>query len=112
MRKNPVDWNITKQAGVETDTCGSDCSSARTCVEHTLDMRITLRCLGVPIHLLSYTFGDNKIFVDSIMTPHGKMHKRHAALSFYRVRESVAAGIFNCQLIDRKSNLADVLIKN
>ena len=69
-----------------TATCGSEHSSARTCVEHVLDLRITLRYLGVPIHSISYTFGDDKSVVDSSMTPNGKIHKRHVALSFYRVR--------------------------
>ena len=57
-------------------------------------------------------FGDNKIVVDSSMTPNGKIHKRHAALSFHRVMNSTAAGIVSYQFIDGKHNPEDVLSKN
>ena len=46
------------------------------------------------------------------MTPNGKIHKRHVALSFHRVIESIAAGIINYQFIDGKHNPADVLSKH
>ena len=46
------------------------------------------------------------------MTPNGKIHKRHIALSFHRVRESIAAGIVTYQFIDVKHNLEDVLNKH
>ena len=46
------------------------------------------------------------------MTPHGKIHKMHAALSFHRLRESTCAKNFNCLFIDGKSNLVDVLTKH
>ena len=87
LNKTPVDWHSKKQATVETATYGSEYSSARTCVEHILDLRITLSYLGVSIRSVSYMFGDNKSVVDSSMTPHGKIHKRHVALSFHHVRE-------------------------
>ena len=57
-------------------------------------------------------FGDNESVVDSSMTPHGKIHKRHVALSFHRVREAIAANIINYQFIDGKLNPADILSKH
>ena len=104
LNKTPIDWCSKKQATVETPTCGSEYSSARTCVEQILDLRITLRHLGVPILTLSYMLGDNKSVVDSNATLHGKIHKSHVALAFHRVRVSIAAGIFNYQFIEGKSN--------
>ena len=109
MNKTLTHWHIKKQAIVETATYGSECSSARTCVEKILDLRITLRCLGVPIRSLSYVLGVNKSVVDSIMAPNGKIHKIHAALSFHRVRESIAAVFVTYKFIDGKHNLEDVL---
>ena len=58
---------------------------------------------------LSHMFGDYKSAVDSSMTLNGKIHKRHVALSFHRVRTSTASGIFKYQFIDGKHNQADVL---
>ena len=112
INKTPVDWHSKKQAAAETAAYGSEHSSARTCAEQILDLRITLRCLGAPPRSASYMFGDNKSAVDSSMTPHGKIHKRHVALSFHRVREAIAAKIASYHFIDGKDNPADALSKH
>ena len=112
LNKTPVDWYSKKQSTVETATYGSEFSSARTCVEQILDLRITLRYLGVPLRKLSYMFGDNDSVVNSSMTPFGKIHKRHVALSFHRVREAIAAKIISYQFINGKINPADILSKH
>jgi hypothetical protein len=112
LNKTPVDWHSKKQSTVETATYGSEFSSARTCVEQILDLRITLRYLGVPLRKLSYMFGDNDSVVNSSMTPFGKIHKRHVALSFHRVREAIAAKIISYQFINGKINPADILSKH
>ena len=56
--------------------------------------------------------GDNDSVANSSMTHQGKIHKRHAALSFRRVREAISAKIVSCQLISGNVNLADILIKD
>ena len=112
LNKTPVDCHSKKKSKVETATCGSGYSSARTCVENILDLRINLRYLGVPLRKLSYMFGYNDNVVNSSMTPHGKTHKIHVALSFHRVREAIVAKIIACHLINGKINSADILIKH
>ena len=57
-------------------------------------------------------FDDNKNVVDSSVTPNGKIHKRHIALSFHRVKESIAARIVIYQFVDGKHNPVDSLSKN
>ena len=57
-------------------------------------------------------FGDNKSVVDSAMKPQSKLHKRHTALSFHRVRESIAAGFVVFTHINSELNLADILSKH
>ena len=54
-------------------------------------------------------FGDNKTVACNVMTPHGKVLKRHVALSFHRARESIAAKIANFLFVDGKINTADAL---
>jgi hypothetical protein len=54
-----------------------------------MDLRTTLRYLGVPIRGQSYMFGDNESVVNSSMNLDAKLHKRHTALSFHRVREAI-----------------------
>ena len=74
MNKTPIDWFTKKQATVETATYGSKFVAARTCVEQIVDLRNTLRYLGVPIRNRSYMFGDNKSVVDRSATVHAKLH--------------------------------------
>jgi hypothetical protein len=50
---------------VETATYGSEFVAAQTCVEQIIDVRNTLRYLGVPVRDKSFMFGDNKSVVDS-----------------------------------------------
>ena len=112
VNKTPVDWYSKKQATVETTTYGSEFVAGRTCVEQVLDLRNTLHYLGVPIRDKSYMFGDNKSIVDSSTVPHFKLHKRHTALSFHRVREAIAAKIIAFYHINGDKNPADILSKH
>ena len=112
LNKTPIDWYSKKQATVETATFGSEFSAARTCTEQLLDLRNTLRYLGVPIREKSYMFGDNKTVVDSSMTPTGKLHKRHTMLSYHRVREAIASGMVVFHYIPGEINPADILSKH
>lgn len=84
LNKTLINRHSKKQSAVETAAYGSEYSSTRTCAEQILDLQVTLRCLGAPIHSISCMFGDNKSVVDSNMTPHGKFHKRNAAF-FHRM---------------------------
>ena len=112
INKTPLDWFSKKQATVETATYGSEFVAARTCVEQIMDLRLTLRYLGVPIREKSYTFGDNKTVVDSSTLPHAKLHKRHTALSFHRVREAIASKVVGFFWINGETNPADILTKH
>ena len=112
VNKTPIDWYSKKQATVETATYGSEIVAARTCVEQVMDLRLTLRYLGVPIRDTSYMFGDNKTVVESSTRPHAKLHKRHMALSFHRVREAIAAKIIAFYHVDGVRNPADILRKH
>ena len=112
INQTPIDWFSKKQATVETATYGSEFIAARTCVEQAIDLRNTLRYLGVPIRGRSYMFGDNESFVNSSSKPHAKLHKRHNALSFHRVREAVAAKLVSFNYLLGSSNPADILSKH
>jgi hypothetical protein len=85
LNQTPMDWYSKKQATVETATFGSEFIAARTTIDQIIDLRTTLRYLGIPIREKSYVFGDNKTVIDDSLTPHAKLHKRHNALSFHCV---------------------------
>ena len=112
MNKTPIEWYSKKQPTVETATYGSEFIAARTCVEQIVDLRNYLRYLGVPIREQSYMFGDNKTVIDGSTIPHAKLHKRHNALSFHRVREAVASGMLLMYYMPGDINPADILSKH
>ena len=101
LNKTPIDWCSKLQSTVETATFGSECVAARTCTEQVIDLRLTLRYLGVPINGPIRVLGDNESVINSAAIPHSKMHKRWVALSYHRVRYAVAACIINIHHITR-----------
>ena len=112
FNQTPVDWYSKLQTTAETATFGSEYVAARTCTEQIIDLRNTLRFLGVPVEGASMMFGDNESVVNTASHPHGKLHKRHVALSYHRVREAIAAGITRFYHIRGDKNPSDILSKH
>ena len=75
VNHTPVDSYSKRQAIVETATYGSECVESKTATEQIIDMRHTLRYLGVPIKTKSYLFGDNRSVVTSSSLPHSILGK-------------------------------------
>ena len=80
----PGDSYSKRQATVENATYGSEFVAAKTSTEQTVDIRQTLRYLGVPINILSY----------------------------HRVGEAIAAKILVFQWCDSSQNKNDILSKH
>ena len=64
------------------------------------------------MHKLAYMFGDNESVVNSSTTPFAKLHKRHSALSFHRVREAIAARVIAYYHVRSQANVSDMLSKH
>jgi hypothetical protein len=111
FNKTLIDWYTKKQSTVETATYGSEFVAARTAMEQIIDLRNQLRYLGVEVKGSTMMFGDNESVVNSSSTPHARLHKRHNALSFHRVREGIAAGIAKFHHVASGDNPADILSK-
>jgi len=112
MNKTPIDWYSKRQATVETATYGSKFVAARIATDRIINLRTTLRYLGVPVNGESFMFGDNQSVVTSSTIPHSALNKRHNALSYHRLRKAVAAGIIRFYHKKGKTNPADVLSKH
>ena len=112
LNKFPVEWYSKKQSTVEVATFSSEMLAMRACVEQIIDLRNTLRYLGVPIREKSYVFGDNETVVNSSTQVHAKLHKRHNLLSFHFVREAIARGFISFTHIPGKENPSDILSKH
>jgi hypothetical protein len=108
----PFDWYSKKQSTVETATYGSEFVAARTAIEQIIANRIAFRYLGVEVIGTTHLFGDNESVITSGTIPQSTLNKRHVALSFDRVRESIAAGIVSFHHVCTKDNPADVLSKH
>ena len=65
----PGDWYSKKQATVENATYGLEFVAAKTATEQIVDIRQSLRYLGVPIKSKSYMFGGNKSVVTAPWFP-------------------------------------------
>jgi hypothetical protein len=112
INQTPFDWYCKKQATVETSTYGAEFVAARTCIEQIIEIRTMLRYLGVRVSTYSYMFGDNRSVVDSSTVPESKLHKRHNALSYHKVREAISAGYIKFEHIPGDRNPADILSKH
>jgi hypothetical protein len=97
---------------LKTATYSSEFVAARTAIEHIIANRIAFRYLGVEVIGPTHLFGDNESVVTSGTIPQSTLNKRHVALSFHRVRESIAAGIVNFHHVSTNDNPADVLSKH
>ena len=112
LNQTPIDAYTKRQSTVETATYGSEFVAARTAVDQIIDIRTTLRYLGVPIRDMSYMFGDNRSVVTSSTIPNSTISKRHHLASYHRVREAIAAKFISFHWKDGKSNPAGILSKH
>ena len=76
-----------------------------------MDLRYTLRMLGVPLDGPSWMFGDNQSDITSSTMSHSALKKRHNALSYHGVREAIATKVLYFVHVERRLNPADILIK-
>ena len=80
-------------------------------VEQVEALRIKLRYMGIPIAGPANVFGDNESVVKNCTNPASTLKKRHNAIAYHKVRETVAAGILQIAHEPGKMNMADMLTK-
>jgi hypothetical protein len=67
--------------------------------------------MGVPYDGKAYMFCDNQSVIISGTIPHSSLNKRHNALAYHRVRETIASDMIWFFHISGKINPANVLTK-
>ena len=112
VNQTPIDWYTKRQATVETATYGSEFVAARIATDQVIDLRLTLRYLGIPLKTSTYMFGDIQSMITRTTIPHSPLAKHHNALAYHRIREAFAAKIIKFFHIAGTSNPADVLSKH
>ena len=111
LNQTPMDWFSKRQNQVETATYGSKFMAAQQATEQIMDLRFTLRALGVLLDGPFWLFGDNQSVVTSSTIPHSKLSKHWSALSYHRVREAIAGSIIRFHYVRSEENHADILTK-
>ncbi len=111
LNNTPIFWYSKRQATVESATYGSEFVAGRIAVESVIALRYKLRMLGIPVIGSCVLFGDNQSMITSATIPSSSLKKKHNAISYHRIRESIAAGIVDLIHVASKFNLADVLTK-
>ena len=111
VNQTPVEWFSRKQPTVETATYGSEFVAGRQATDQIIDLRYTLRSMGVPLEKATWLLGDNKSVVTSSTIPHSALGKRHMALAYHRIRWAIAAKFIKFCHMDGKQNPSDMMTK-
>ena len=107
----PIRAISKRQATVETSTYGAEMVAARIAVDLIIELRYTLRMMGIPIDGPAMLFGDNKSVVLNTTVPSSVLKKKHCACNYHRIREAIASGTVVFQHLASSSNPADILTK-
>jgi hypothetical protein len=111
INQTPIMWFSKKQNVVETATYGSEFMVARQATEQIMDLRYTLRMMGIPLEGPAWMFGDNQSVITSSTLPQSKLNKRHNALSYHRVWSAIAYKILVFLHVDGVNNVSDICTK-
>src|SRR5210317_1469382 len=111
VNKAPIRWISKRQKTVETSTYGSELVAARLTAELLMEVRYQLRMLGVPLDGPALLLGDNMSVVLNTSVPSSVLKKKHNAIAYHRVCETIAAKVFRFVHIESTKNPADVLTK-
>ena len=107
----PISWYSKRQNTVESSTFGSEFIALRIATEMCQSLRYKLRMFGVPIDGPTSVFCDNQSVTKNVSIPSSQLNKKHNAICYHKVRESVASGWLRVGWIESKENLADLFTK-
>ena len=107
----PVIWFSKKQNTVEASTFGSEMIALRLCVEAIIALRFKLRSFGIPVSTPARVYCDNESVVNATSKVEGRLHKKHLAICWHRIRESCAQAVCQVAKIRSEFNVADLFTK-
>ena len=107
----PIIWFSKRQNTVESSTFGSELVSMRICRDLIVSLRYKLRMFGLNLQGPAYTYCDNAGVVKNVSVPQSVLHKRHNAINYHVIRESVAAKMMVVGKEDTETNISDLFTK-
>ena len=111
LGKTPVYAASKRQSAIATSTFGAEFAALRTATEDIIDVRYALRAFGVAVTKPTLIFGDNQAVILNATIESSLLNKKHVAIAYHMIRESVAAGIIHPIKIPGQNNFADILTK-
>ena len=107
----PISWTSKRQGTIKTSRDFTEFCAGRVATEEAFALRYMLRSLGVTVKCATALCGDNLGMIISCTNPGSDLKKKHVALLYHDLRESVAAVIFNPLKVCIAVNQADILNK-
>jgi hypothetical protein len=107
----PIIWYSKRQNTIESSTFGSEFVALKIAVEMNEALRYKIRMMGIHIDGPTNAFCDNQSVVTNSSIPQSTLTKKHNAIAYHKVRESVAAEAIRIKLEKGADNLSDVLTK-
>jgi len=107
----PVKWYSKWQNTIKSSTYGSEFVALKIATEMVSAMRYKLRMLGMPVDGPAWGFCDNASVVTNSTIPSSVLKKKHNAIAYHKVRESIAAKSIVLMHEPGETNLADILTK-
>ena len=104
-------WYSKRQNTVETSTFSSEFIAMKIAVEMIETLRNKLRWFGIPVEGPTNMYCDNEAVCKNSTNPESVLKKKHNAIAYHRVRESVAAGTIRIAWEETETNLADLFTK-
>jgi hypothetical protein len=111
VNNTPIKWYSKRQNTVESSTYGAELVALRIAVEMVIEYCYKIRMMGIPLNGPSQMMCDNRSVVLSSTLPSNTLKKKHNAIAYHKVRESVASKIIKVNHIEGKLNVADILTK-
>ena len=96
---------------MEGSTFRSEFVAAKIAIKMNDAIRYKLRMMGIPLDGQTNCFCDNKSVVTNATIPHSTLNKKHNAIAYHKVRESVASQAVRIAHEKGQNNLSDVLTK-
>ncbi len=107
----PVSWYSKRQNTIESSTFGSEFVALKIATEMNEALRYKLRMFGIEIEGPTNAFCDNKSVVTNVINPESTLAKKHNAIAYHKVRESVAMTAIRIKYEEGKENCSDLLTK-
>jgi hypothetical protein len=91
MNGAPIIWYSKRQNTIESSSFGCEFVALKIAVELNEALRYKIRMIGIPIDGPTNAFCDNQSVVTNSVVSQSTLTKKHNAIAYHKVRESVAA---------------------